>query len=117
MKIMNRLILAAIFLIITKSSFAYTGIAYIENAQVNGLVFSWELHFERTDEWPGGLLSNALGNSAASFDFNTLALTNPTLVVEPAGPLDNANYPNVTVQIINDKCIIDIPFTLNELAG
>jgi len=106
-----------LFILLTKFSFAYTGIAYIENAQVNGLVFSWELHFERTDAWPGGLLSDAIGNSAASFDFNNLALINPSLVVEPGGPLDNANYPNVTVQIVSDKCIVDIPFALNTLAG
>ena len=94
-----------------------TGIAYIENPQVNGLVFSWEFHFERTNEWTQGLLTNALGGSSASFNFNTMALTNPSLVVEPGGPLDNANYPNTTVQIINDKCIVDIQFSLQILAG
>ena len=94
-----------------------TGIAYIENPQVNGLVFSWELHFERTNAWTPGLLTNALGGSAASFNFNTAGLANPSLVVEPGGPLDNANYPNTTVQIISDKCIVDIQFALNAFAG
>jgi len=94
-----------------------TGIAYIENAQVNGLVFSWELHFERTNGWTPGLLTNAMGISSASFNVDTSGLGSPSLVVEPGGPLDNANYPSVTAQLINDKCIVDIQFALNALAG
>ena len=93
-----------------------TGIAYIETPQVNVLVFSWELHFKRTNEWTSGLLSNALGSSSAVFSFNTAGLTNPSLVVEPGGPLDNANY-SLTTQIINDKCVVDLGFALNALAG
>jgi hypothetical protein len=118
MKNVTNLILVALLILFTKSSFAQnTGIAYIENPQVNGSVFSWELHFERTNDWTAGLLSNALGGSAASFNFNTLGLTNPSLIIEPGGPLDNANYPNVTVSIILNKCIVDIPFTLAAFAG
>ncbi len=106
----------ATVILFSTSSFAVTGNASIENVQVAGPVFSFELHFMRTDEWSPGLLTNALGGSDASFDFNTGALANPTVVVEPGGPLDNANY-NITVQIIIDKLIVDIPFMLNELAG
>ncbi len=96
--------------------FSQTGDAFIENAQVSGSTFSWEFHFKRTDAWTSGLLSNALGSSAASFDFNTVALNSPSLVIEPGGPFDNANY-NVTVQIIGGKCIVDIPFSLQVLDG
>jgi hypothetical protein len=38
-------------------------------------------------------------------------------VIEPGGPLDNANYPSVTVQIINDKCIVDIQYFGSIIAG
>jgi hypothetical protein len=118
MKKIITIILVAFLVLIGKNLFAQnTGTAYIENPQVNGLVFSWELHFQRTNVWTPGLLQNALGNSSASFNFNTLGLTNPSLVVEPGGPLDNANYPSVTAHIINDKCIVNIQFTLNALAG
>jgi hypothetical protein len=121
MKNIIKIFLIAILILLGKNALAQptgpTGVAYIENPQVTGLVFSWELHFERTNEWTSGLLTNALGGSSASFDFNTLALINPSLEVEPGGPLDNANYPNTTVQIINDKCVIDIPFSLLALAG
>jgi len=96
--------------------FPTTGDAYIENAQVSGSIFSWELHFKRTDAWPSGGLSGALGSSAASFDFNTGALNSPSIVIETGGPLDNTNY-NVTVQIIGGKCIVDIPISLIVLAG
>jgi len=96
--------------------FPTTGDAYIENAQVSGSIFSWELHFERTDAWPSGGLSGALGSSAASFDFNIGALNAPVVVIEPGGPLDNANY-NVTVQIIGGKCIVDIPWSFHLVAG
>jgi len=74
------------------------------------------LHYERTDAWTSGLLSDALGSSAASFNFNIGALNSPGVVIETGGPLDNANY-TVTVQIIGGKCIVDIPFALNALAG
>ena len=108
----------ALLVLAEKNLFAQnTGIAYIENPQVNGLVLSWELNFKRTNEWSPGLLSNALGGSSASFNFNKAGLTNPSLVVEPGGPLDNANYPSVTVHIINDKCIVDILYALNKIAG
>ncbi len=119
MKNIIKISIVALLVLIGKNLYAQepTGIAYIENAQVNGLVFSWELHFERANEWSPGLLSNALGGSSAAFNFNTAGLANPSLVVEPGGPLDNANYPSVTVQIINDKCIVDILFALNALAG
>jgi hypothetical protein len=93
-----------------------TGNAYIENVQVAGSTFSWELHFERTDAWTSGLLSDALGASAASFDLDTSALKSPGVVVHAGGPLDNANY-NVTAQIIGGKCIVDIGFSLQALAG
>ncbi len=116
MKNILNIIIVALLILITKSSYADTGVAYIENAQVNGLVFSWELHFERTGKWTSGLLEDALGSSAASFNFNTLGLTNPSIVVTASSPLDNTNY-DVSVQIINDKCIVDILFTLNELSG
>ena len=114
-----KITIVALLVLIGKNLYAQepTGIAYIENAQVNGLVFSWELHFERTNEWTSGLLSNALGSSSASFNVDTAGLGSPSLVVEPGGPLDNANYPSVTVQIISDKCIVDIQFALNALAG
>ena len=109
--------IVAVLIFYAGTSFGYTGNVYIENVQVAGSVFSFELHFMRTDEWTPGLIANALGGCDASFDFNTDALTNPTLVVEPGGPLDNANYPNTTVQIIIDKLIVDIPFATNALAG
>ncbi|HRN27772.1 MAG TPA: T9SS type A sorting domain-containing protein, partial [Ignavibacteriaceae bacterium] len=110
--------LVVLIVLVGKNTYAqFTGIAYIENPQANGLVFSWELHFERTNNWSPGLLTNALGGSAASFDFNNDALANPTINVEPGGPLDNANYPNTTVRIIIDKLIVDIPFMLNALSG
>ena len=118
MKKMTTIIFVALLALLGKELFAQnTGIAYVENPQVNDLVFSWELHFERTNAWSPGLLQNALGNSSASFNFNASALANPSLVIEPGGPLDNANYPSVTVQNINDKCIVNIGFALNALAG
>ncbi len=118
MKYSLKIFLVGFLILIGINSFAQnTGIAYIENPQVNGLVFSWELHFERTNAWTPGLLSGALGGSAASFNFNTLGLATPSLVVEPSGPLDNTNYTGITVQIINDRCIVDIPWTLTILAG
>ena len=91
--------------------FPNTGNAYIENVQITGSTFSWELHYERTDAWTAGLLSDALGSSSASFDFNLGALNSPSVIVELGGPLDNANY-TVTVQIVGGKCIVDIPFSL-----
>ena len=119
MKNIINIILVALLFLVGKNLYAqpYTGVAYIENAQVNGLVFSWELHFERTNDWTSGFYPNALGHSSASFNFNTLGLANPSLVVEPGGPLDNANY-TVTDTIINQKCIVDIGYsTLFVLAG
>lgn len=118
MKNIINIFLVVLIVLVGKNTYAqFTGIAYIENPQANGLVFSWELYFERTNNWSPGLLTNALGGSAASFDFNNDALANPTINVEPGGPLDNANYPNTTVQIIIDKLIVDIPFMLNALSG
>jgi len=96
--------------------FSQTGNAFIENVQVSGSTFSWEFHYERTDAWTSGFFSDALGSSAASFDFNTGALNSPSIVIETGGPLDNANY-TVTVQIVGGKCIVDIPFALNALEG
>jgi len=113
------IILVALLVFVGKNLYAqpYTGVAYIENAQVNGLVFSWELHFQRTNDWTPGLLTNALGGSSASFNVDTAGLGSPSLVVEAGGPLDNANYPSVTAQLINDKCLVDIDFQLFTLAG
>jgi len=93
------------------SVFPNTGDAYIENTQVSGSTYSWELHYERTDAWTSGLLSDALGSSSASFNFNIGALNSPGVVIETGGPFDNANY-TVTVQIVGGKCIVDIPFVI-----
>jgi hypothetical protein len=116
MKKIYNIFLAVLLFAVPGINFANTGIAYIENPQVNGLVFSWELHFERTGEWTDGFFKNALGGSAASFDYNNSSLTNATVLIESGGPLDNANY-IVTVHLILDKCIVDIPFSLQELEG
>ena len=115
---MKRLLLGLIIIVNYSLILAQpnTGTATIENFQVVGSTFSWELHFQRTGEWTSGLLSNALGSSAASFDFNNNALITPTVQIESGGPLDNANY-LVTAQIVSDKCIVDIAFSLNALAG
>jgi len=73
-----------------------TGVAYIENAQVKGSTFSWELHFKRTNEWAPG---NALGVCEANFNFNHGALNSPVVDIAKGGPLDNLNYV-VSVSIV-----------------
>ena len=79
-KIINS-ILVALLVLFGKEIFAQnTGIAYVENPQVNGSFFSWELHFTRTNDWTPGLLQNALGSSSASFNFSTSGLANPSVV-------------------------------------
>ncbi|MBL1214914.1 MAG: T9SS type A sorting domain-containing protein [Ignavibacteriae bacterium] len=90
--------------------FPNTGIAYIENAQVIGTTLSWELHFERTDEWGGAL--QTFNSSSAAFNVNAGALNSPSVVVEAGGPLDNANY-NVTVILAQGKCIVSIDYAFN----
>ena len=83
------------------------GTATIENFQVSGSKYSWDLYFERTDNWS---TNNTFKDCAASFNFNESGLTNPAVQVNPSGPLAGVNF-TVTVQILAHKVIVNIAGT------
>jgi len=95
---------------------ANEGIAYIENVSVTDTILSWEVHYERTDEWSADTISNVMGSSAACFNFNNSALTSPSIVIEPGCPLENSDY-TVSIQIVGTKCVVDINFNPDSLSG
>ncbi len=95
---------------------ANEGIAYIENVSVTDTILSWEVHYERTGEWNADTISNVMGSSAASFNFNNSALTSPSITVEAGCPLGNSDY-IVSIQIVGTKCVADINFNPDSLSG
>ena len=68
------------------------GSLYIENPTVNGLKFSWEVHFTPTNTWS---YPQSLGDCSWYFTYNPARLENPVLKFI-ASELSTAVYSNST---------------------
>ena len=93
LKVLLAILICSIFI----TSRGYTQITaevYIENTQVVGSTFSWEIHFRPISGWTGGQFgANAyLKNASWYFYFNHNALTAP--VITYMNPLVDGHYNN-----------------------
>ncbi|MBN1996348.1 T9SS type A sorting domain-containing protein [candidate division KSB1 bacterium] len=96
MKLSKRVYLLLLTLLLSGSATALEVEVYLENPQVSGSDFSWDISFKPVSGWTGGALNaNEYLNSASwYFTFNNAALTNP--VITNSSALVSTHYDNTT---------------------
>ncbi len=96
MKLSKRVYLLLMTFLLTGSAAALEVEVYLENPQVSGNDFSWDISFKPVSGWTGGPLNaNEYLNSASwYFSFNNAALTNP--VITTTGTLVDGHFDNTT---------------------
>lgn len=87
----------------------------IANAQVDGNIFSWEVHLLPTNAW-GNPQNSALGDCSWFFEFNNNALADPILVYQAPEISDTAGYIN-SIAILGERIGITSDLDISQFSG
>jgi len=108
--------ISSFFFLANTTLFSQSADIKILNVQRVGLVLSFDIHIEPTNDWGSGTFDKRLGDCSWAFTFNTSALNNPSITAEGT-PVDPAEGYSSSVQILGSRVIVTTEFDLGSGNG
>lgn len=115
-KLLFTTLIASFFFLANTSLFAQTADIKILNVQRVGLVLSFDIHIEPTNNWGSGTFDKRLGDCSWAFTFNTSALNNPSITAQ-GSPVNPSEGYTSNVQVLGSRLIVTTEFDLGSGNG